>query len=372
MKIDKKIILPFCALIALATVFCSAGVKSPEKRKSGGPITSFATVRTVELYDKLQKVEGSGVLFGHHFTNVSGRHFSDWKQIQGLSDVKTATGDYPAMFSFDFGQGFSRMLPAVRKAWELGGVVTISYHMENPHGDSRSSYVVDAARREVSEILPGGKRHEFLTSRLDSVASFASRAVVNGEKMPIIFRPWHEHTGNWFWWGTESCSQEEFAALWRFTVEYLRDVKRADNLLYAFSPSQPADREDGYLTRNPGPEWFDIAGFDCYKTTDFADAFGRNITVTSAYAARHGKIAACTEFGYRKGIQNTSQRDWYTKEFLNTLRKAPGGEKIVYAVTWTNSANSGWVPLQGDPTYPGFLDLYNDPYSLFLQEWKKQ
>ena len=363
---------PLRIATAILAGLLSFSCTEPGFTQNTGPITPFATKQTMQLYQRLQKVQGSGVLYGHHFTNVRGQNFTDWEQTQEMSDVKTATGDYPAVFSYDFNAGFSRLLPAVCKAWELGGIVTISYHMENPHGDQRSSYVVDSARREVSEILPGGARHAFLLAKLDSIALFAERAKVNGEKIPIIFRPWHEHTGGWFWWGTASCTEEEFNALWRFTIEYLRDVKRADNLLYAFSPSQPADRPQAYLTRNPGAEYFDIAGFDSYKTTDFAEAFVRNVEVTAAYAAQEGKIAACTEFGYRKGLQNSNDSHWYTESFLAPLKRARGGERIVYAVTWGNSTATWWVPLKGDAAYPGFIDFYNDPYSIFLQEWKNQ
>jgi mannan endo-1,4-beta-mannosidase len=72
---------------------------------------------------------------------------------------------------------------------------------------------------------------------LDRVADFfASCRGEHGELIPLIFRPFHEHTGSWFWWGAAHASDEEFIALWRFTVDYLRKERGFSHLLFAFSP----------------------------------------------------------------------------------------------------------------------------------------
>jgi mannan endo-1,4-beta-mannosidase len=48
----------------------------------------------------------------------------------------------------------------------------------------------------------------------------------NGKLIPIIFRPFHEFDGNWFWWGANYCTAEEYISVYRFTVNYLRDTKK--------------------------------------------------------------------------------------------------------------------------------------------------
>lgn len=55
-------------------------------------------------------------------------------------------------------------------------------------------------------------------------------------KVPVLFRPWHEHTGSWFWWGEKLCTPEEYKALWHMTVDILRS-DGVDNALYAYSPA---------------------------------------------------------------------------------------------------------------------------------------
>src|SRR5438046_941011 len=73
------------------------------------------------------------------------------------------------------------------------------------------------AEGTVASILPGGSRHEFFKSWLDKIAVFMNGLKGNrGEFIPVIFRPYHELNGNWFWWGGKNCTADEFRKLWMF------------------------------------------------------------------------------------------------------------------------------------------------------------
>ena len=329
-----------------------------------GQIDSNATVETKRLYQYLKASSGKKVYFGHHFTTRSGIHFDDKTQCKGISDVFYAVDDYPAVFSFDFNAGFSSQLQAVKKAYGLGAIITFSFHAPNPI--NVKGYRSMSAH-EVKQVLPGGPLHTKLTNLLDSVANFAKSAVYNNRSIPIIFRPWHEHTGAWFWWGTKSSTEDEFIALWRFTIEYLRDKQNVHNLLYAFSPSKPAEY-GGYEKRNPGAEYFDIAGFDCYAKETFKAEFIENCKITAEYANKFNKIPAITEFGYREGLQNSSLENWYMSEFFEPLLNCAYAKQMVYAVTWRNSSDTFWVPLSDSKYYNAFKQFYNHPFSVFLSE----
>src|SRR5699024_9308538 len=90
----------------------------------------------------------------------------------------------------------------------------------------------------VKAILPGGENHESFLTKLDLVADFLKDCKVGSTYVPIIFRPWHEHNGDWFWWGKGNASEEDYIALFRFTVDYLKDKKGIHHLIYAFSPDR--------------------------------------------------------------------------------------------------------------------------------------
>ncbi|MFI3240799.1 MAG: glycosyl hydrolase [Bacteroidales bacterium] len=334
------------------------------------PIDEDATAETKELFNALYSLQGEKILFGHHNSNISGKTFDHTgTDICDESDLLTSVGDYPAIFSFDFYSGFDEILPQVQKAAELGGIITICYHIESGNGDTSWSKNHDRTTRYVKEVLPVGKNHNYLKAELDKIADFASRAKTkDGTLIPIIFRPWHEHTGAWFWWGTATSTPEEYCQLWQFTVDYLINTKGVHNFLYALSPSRPTK---SYEIRNPGAEYIDIAAFDCYENDKlFAANFIKSAQVTVEYAQKHKKIAASAEFGCQKGIANSTNPDWYITELLEPILADPLAQKLAYIATWRNYKTIYWIPLQGDPHYNSFKKFHNNKRILFRNEWQ--
>ncbi|MFR9545390.1 MAG: glycosyl hydrolase [Rikenellaceae bacterium] len=359
--------------VLLLIVIPLTEIKANPERRDGkyALITDHATPQTKALYQRIAQMQGKGVLFGHHYSNVSGINFTDWEQETDQSDVKTSVSDHPAIFGFDFGQGFSKQLEAVKSAARKGGVITFSDHMRNPINPRSYNHKDGLINEEIASVLPGGKHHDVLVARLDSIADFASKAVINGEKIPIIYRPWHEHTGRWFWWGIESGTSEEYCQLWHFTIDYLRKVKGVDNFIYAFSPAH-FEENYNYERRNPGAEYFDIAGLDLYSKDGESEAerLISALEVVVEYAEANNKVPALTEFGYRNGIKNSNNPRWYTENVLNPILDSEKAKRVVYALTWRNRPGQYWIPLQGNPNYDDFVEFYKSPYTIFLRDWK--
>lgn len=109
----------------------------------------------------------------------------------------------------------------------------------------------------MNQILPGGKYHAVYNAYLDMIADYAKQV-----KTAIVFRPFHENTGSWFWWGAAFCDAETYKNVYRYTVEYLRDTKKIHNLIYAYSPSNSgAGTVSDFELRYPGDAWVDMVGF---------------------------------------------------------------------------------------------------------------
>ena len=105
----------------------------------------------------------------------------------------------------------------IAEGYRRGGVITISWHLDNPV-TGRNAWDTTSA---VAVILPGGARHEQFKGRLDRLAVFLGSLRGPGRSagsdttpIPVIFRPWHEMTGGWFWWGVPHTRNDEFARLW--------------------------------------------------------------------------------------------------------------------------------------------------------------
>ena len=128
---------------------------------------------------------------------------------------------------------FQDMKRWIRQAYEMGGVNTLSWHLDNL-ATGGNTWDTTAA---VRDLLPGGRYHSRLTEQLDVLAELFKSLKTTGlfkHEIPVIFRPWHEHTGHWFWWGAHGCTPDEYKALFRFTVDYLRNEKDVHNVLYAY------------------------------------------------------------------------------------------------------------------------------------------
>jgi len=141
---------------------------------------------------------------------------------------------------------------------------------------------------------------------LDITADFCLALQEQG--IPVLYRPFHENSGDWFWWGNSGCENEEhkydpdiFKRNWRHIVEHM--YKRGvHNCIYVYSPNGPDfDNEEKmythafrpYAITYPGDEWVDICAYDDY-THDEAVMRGDIVTVSN-FAAEHDKLAAASE-----------------------------------------------------------------------------
>jgi len=192
-------ILPFSLFCFLTTSILAASTK---------PTDPKATTETVKLYQNLKELQHRGLMFGHQDDLAYGE---GWVYEEGRSDVKDACGDYPAVYGWELGHlelgdtysldsvHFDKIQGWIKTVYKRGGVNTISWHLRNPFTDGSSW---DTSSKEVvKSILPGGEKHELFKTYLDKLAGFfAGLKTEDGTFIPVLFRPFHEHTGSWFWW----------------------------------------------------------------------------------------------------------------------------------------------------------------------------
>jgi mannan endo-1,4-beta-mannosidase len=342
-------------------------------------VDTLATSETRALFENMKRLSGEGVMFGHQNTLLYGY---SWRGEPQRSDVNDVVGDFPAVYGWDVmdvlrndrpgeipGAGPDRLRECVREAHSRGGVSTFSWHKPNPVTKTDSWDKTPA----VGAIIPGGRLHDEYRKELDKVgAFFRSLTDASGKPIPVWFRPWHEHTGDWFWWGKPNASQEEYVALWQFTVSYLRDECAAHNLLYAYS-TDVFDSAEQYFEYYPGDEWVDMLGYDDYhsvKQVETQPVFIRRLGNVARWARERGKLAALTE----TGIEAVPDEDWWTTILLAGLNANPDTRQISYALVWRN-ANPAYdrkehfyAPYPGQKSAENFRAFYEDPATLFERD----
>ena len=345
------------------------------------PSDKNATKETLNLYNNLKKLLNKGVMFGHQDDLAYG---VGWKYENGRSDVKDVAGDYPALYGWELGNiehelpynldsvPFDKMKVFIQQGYERGGVITIGWHGDNPVNEGSAWDTTHA----VQSVLPGGSKHELYKTWLDKVAKFLTNLKgKKGEAIPILFRPYHELTGNWFWWGKNTCTPNEFKLLWRFTIDYLRNEKAVHNLLLVYNTASLTTKED-FLERYPGDDVVDIVSFDSYQSGDpgknnsFVENLGKRFSILEEIAKEKNKIPAFAETGY----EAIPYPEWWT----NTLWKAIGDHKISYVLLWRNNGAlpNGhmhyYAPYKGHPSAKNFMDFYKLDKTLFEKDVAKE
>lgn len=326
-----------------------------------------------KLFEKLQALTSKGIMIGHQDDIVYGH---SWK-TGGTSDVKQTTGDFPAIFGWELGDlelghshsldsvAFSEIRDGIKWVNQQGGINTISWHCNNPLTNGNAWDVT--SKEVVNSILPEGEKNKTYSQWLDIMADFLlSLKNEKGELILVLFRPYHEHTGSWFWWGQELCSTKEYIALWKFTVEYF-EKKGVKNLLYVYSPADFSTIEE-YLERYPGDDIIDIVGFDDYQRNinekaEFVNKIKEKAGIITNYAKEHDKIAVLSETGFESIPDST----WWTETLWPAVKNYP----LSYLLCWRNAHNKPnhyYMPFPGQKSANDFIRFKNLDRTLFLSD----
>jgi len=335
MKYTLKPILMIAA--AIATISCGGSQESDSQTPASA---------LIERLDSL--VEQGKIMFGHQDDLMYGHSWklSDDATEYVQSDVYATCGKYPAVYGMDLGgieldwpanldnNGFDHMRASAVAHHERGGVVTFSWHPRNPLTGGDAWDVT--SDQVVASILPGGEKHEYFMGWLSNAADFlGSIKTADGELVPVIWRPWHEHTGSWFWWGQRLCTTEQYKALWQMTYDYMAKERGLDNLVWAYSPGAgELTSVEVFGERYPGDEIIDMVGFDCYSGNDREKYIGNMknaLDIIKAFADEHGKLMAVTETGY-EGVKDAR---WWTEVLYTAVKDYP----VSYVLTWRNACD---------------------------------
>lgn len=344
------------------------------------PADKKATKETVSLFQSLYELKNKGIMYGHQDDLMYGYN---WWYEKDRSDTREATGDYPGVAGFELGHielgvdrsldsvSFGQIAEQIKIHYKRGGVITVSWHLNNPLTMQIKDSVLsrphgtawDVSSKEVvASILPGGKYHELFNTWLERLATFFEGLKDDkGLPIPFIFRPFHEHSGSFFWWGTNICTDQQYSALWRYTVSFLRDNKNIHNILYAYNTDRVTSLEQ-YMKGYPGDDIIDMLSLDMY---DRGEQFGGELDTALAFVTKEAisrkKLTALSETGERRGMNN-----WWSAVLLPVVSKYPVG----YVLTWRDAYHTK-LSVSGNPAQSfieDFKDFYNSPKTLFLKE----
>jgi hypothetical protein len=222
------------------------------------PVNPNATAQARKLLCYLYSQYGNHVLSGQQETSWASNPDVD------VNYIFTNTGKYPVIRGLDY--LYTGTSARGIAWWNAGGIPMICYHMGAPTlSDTFQSSQMAVPGGIDAVLTPGTAQYTSFVQRLDYAAGELLK--LQAANAAVIWRPFHEAGGTWFWWSMEGASQ--YKRLWIFMYDYFTTTKGLNNLiwLHPFDGTPPA-------AFFPGKAYVDLAGSDTYASnTPFASLY---------------------------------------------------------------------------------------------------
>jgi mannan endo-1,4-beta-mannosidase len=235
---------------------------------TAAPVNPNATPEARVLLRRINAISGRFTLTGqHNFPN----HRSRWSDR-----INELTGRFPAIFGQDFGfsggddkdsvQGRPAMIEEVKRQHLKGAVIALTWHAVRPTDDEPVSFRESVQGRltdfEWKQLLtPGTDLYNRWIAQVDVIAGYLAELQAAG--VPILFRPYHEMNGNWFWWAGRA-GDHGSAALYRQLFGRFVRAHHLNNLVWVWNVNSPTINAAPISTFFPGSPYADIVTMDIY------------------------------------------------------------------------------------------------------------
>ncbi len=225
-----------------------------------------AIENAVTVYNYLKEVYGTACLTGQMESTWMGS--ADYE----LNYISDNTGKLPAIRGLDFMHNdFAGVTKRTQEWWERGGIPTICWHTG---ADFASAY--DESKADninwYEAFIPGSKTYNDLIAGMDRAVPYLQQLEDAG--VPVLWRPFHELDGGWFWWSKGGASN--FVQLWQLMYSRYTDYWGLDNLIWVYGYSgNGGAMADWY----PGDAYVDLVGADSYTDGPNTDLYEECVSV---------------------------------------------------------------------------------------------
>lgn len=253
---------------------------------------------------------------------ISGQQSDGGLNGAEFSAIKAATGKTPAILGLDLmdytpsrikkGASGSAAVEKAVEFSEAGGIVTMSWHWNAPakyiksgndkNGNPRwwgGFYTENVKNLDLEKIMNGKDKegYKLLMSDIDAIAEQLKK--LQKKDVPVLFRPLHEASGGWFWWGSDG--PEAYKKLWKTMYDRLTNKHGLNNLIWVWN----GQSADWY----PGDEYVDIIGEDIYPPEHDYSAQTSKFRTAADYPDSVNKVVALTENGVLFDIDKAKKSD---------------------------------------------------------------
>jgi mannan endo-1,4-beta-mannosidase len=232
------------------------------------PSNPHATPEARALLSLLSSISGKGIVTGQHNFPNDGSKWTD-----RAFDI---TGKYPGLFGEDFGfsggedkdSALARpaIVEEIKRQYNNGSIIALTWHSVRPTDDEpvtfRDSVQGKLTDYEFQQLLtPGTPIYNRWCAQVDVIAGFLRQ--LRDANVPVLYRPYHEVNGNWFWWGYRP-GKDGSAALYRQLYDRFVNLHHLDNLVWVWNVNAPGGAAGPSEDYYPGAAYADVVSMDIY------------------------------------------------------------------------------------------------------------
>ncbi len=304
-----KIFISFLVLLALASC------KQSNQQSYIKLVNTNSTDKAQNLYNFIQDISGKYSLSGMH--NFCGKASDYTDQLEQLTGKKAIVwgSDFSFCVEGDNAMRFQHCgpanLPAIsqerylqprdttrprelppleflditldearektiaeaKKKYAEGHIITLMWHGCFPtDGDCCNGSSIWAMENRPSPevwnelVTEGTELNNAWKEGADKIAGHLKELRDAG--IPVLWRPYHEMNGVWFWWCNQK-GEQGFKRLWIMMYNYFTEVHQLNNLIWVWNTNAPRDIPGDeawpYADFYPGSEYVDILAADVYR-----------------------------------------------------------------------------------------------------------
>ena len=250
-----------CLLSCVLLVSGFARTLAAEAARPANPAINARARAVLEYFHELSAPTSGRRIASGQFTDFGAR-----ASLRVLEEIHARTGHWPALAGVDYADfprgGLTTKVPnhVAIDYWTQGGLVTVMAHLPNP-ANPKGGGLRDKGVNLDDLLAPGTETHQRWQQQLEIMA--AGLRELKDAGVVVLWRPFHEMNGGWFWWGAHEPAA--FIRVWRHMFDTFTHAKGLDHLIWVYGPNHGPKTADYY----PGDAYADLTGLDAY--TDFVD-----------------------------------------------------------------------------------------------------
>jgi mannan endo-1,4-beta-mannosidase len=246
--------LPIFIIAAFFLLSCSNQIQ---------PVNQNAKPEVKKLLTWIYKNQGKTIL--------SGQHNYPHELTRSTDSIVAFTGKKPVVWGTDVSSLSNELFEEAQRQFNNGAIITLMYHQVKPfHHDSLGfeksvkGMVTDDEWAQI--VTPGTEYHTMWLEKIDKRAEFLKKFRDAG--IPILWRPYHEMNGMWFWYGNRP-GENGIQKLWKIMYDRYTNHHQLHNLIWVWNANAPRDWKDdeafAYELFYPGNDYVDVLAADIYK-----------------------------------------------------------------------------------------------------------